>query len=66
MGWLEQVSGSLTKASSGSVMKKIEAWVALVDFQQLDESFVRFLGCLTKEKMGRDGGIWLEIEVFQG
>ncbi|KAI5333705.1 hypothetical protein L3X38_023837 [Prunus dulcis] len=37
--------------------KKIEAWVALADFQQLDESFVRLLGCTTEGKMGRDGGL---------
>ncbi|XP_020411457.1 flavonoid 3',5'-methyltransferase-like [Prunus persica] len=41
--------------------KKIEAWVALVYFQQLDESFVRLLGCTTEGKMGRDGGVRLEI-----
>ncbi|KAI5337596.1 hypothetical protein L3X38_016867 [Prunus dulcis] len=46
--------------------RKMEAWLALADFQQLDESFVRLLGCSTEEKMGRDGGIGLRIKVFYG
>ncbi|CAL2259204.1 unnamed protein product [Prunus armeniaca] len=44
--------------------KKMEAWVALAYFQQLDESFVKLLGDLTKEKMGSNGRTRLEIEGF--
>ena len=35
--------------------KKMEAWVALAYFQQLDKSFIKLLGCTTEGKMGRDG-----------
>ncbi|KAI5341644.1 hypothetical protein L3X38_009519 [Prunus dulcis] len=45
--------------------KKMEAWVALTDFQQLDESFVRLLGGLTDEIKGSNGRTRLEIEGFQ-
>ncbi|CAL8134144.1 unnamed protein product [Prunus armeniaca] len=44
--------------------KKMEAWVSLADFQQLDESFVRLLGGLTEEKNGSNGRTRLEIEGF--
>ncbi|CAL9001545.1 unnamed protein product [Prunus brigantina] len=45
---------------------RVEEWVLWVIFWQLDESFVRLWNGLPKEKMGRDGGIGLEIEGFQG
>ncbi|CAL2250385.1 unnamed protein product [Prunus armeniaca] len=49
----------------GKERKKMEAWVALADFQQLDKSFVRLLGRLTEEKNRSNGRTWLEIEEFQ-
>ncbi|CAB4288957.1 unnamed protein product [Prunus armeniaca] len=42
--------------------KKMEAWVALAYFQQLDESFIKLLGDLTEEKIGSNGRTRLEIE----
>ncbi|KAI5352465.1 hypothetical protein L3X38_005356 [Prunus dulcis] len=45
--------------------KKMEAWVALAYFQQLDESFVKLLGDWTEEKMGSNGRTRLEIKGFQ-
>ncbi|CAL8997137.1 unnamed protein product [Prunus brigantina] len=42
--------------------KKMEAWVALAYFQQLDENFIKLLGDLTEEKMGSNGRTRLEIE----
>ncbi|CAL2264973.1 unnamed protein product [Prunus armeniaca] len=44
--------------------KKMEAWVALAYFQQLDESFIKLLGDLTEEKIGSNGRTRLEIEGF--
>ncbi|CAL2269936.1 unnamed protein product [Prunus armeniaca] len=32
---------------------RVKEWVVLVNFQQLDESFVRLLRALPEEKMGR-------------
>ncbi|CAL2228531.1 unnamed protein product [Prunus armeniaca] len=47
--------------------KKMEAWVALAYFQQLDKSFIKLLGDLTEEKMGSNGRTRLEIEgVLEG
>ncbi|KAI5346173.1 hypothetical protein L3X38_014052 [Prunus dulcis] len=45
--------------------KKMEVWVALAYFQQLDESFVKLLGDLTEEKIGSNGRTRLEIEGFR-
>ncbi|CAL8092054.1 unnamed protein product [Prunus armeniaca] len=43
---------------------KEEKWVALANFWQLDESFIRLLSVLPEEKRGSNGRTWLEIEGF--
>ncbi|CAL2226429.1 unnamed protein product [Prunus armeniaca] len=65
--WLEiaRVSGMRDDDCSLDVYlwkerKKMEAWVALTYFQQLDESFIKHLGDLAEEKMGSNGRTRLE------